>query len=81
MEASEAVATRFIAAIKADFDQLATFPLSGASREHLAADLRVKFHGAYGVYYTPMSRELIIIRVLHGARDAIAVADRGGFVE
>jgi hypothetical protein len=45
-----------VAAIKADFDQLATFPLSGVSRNHLAADLRVKFHGAYGIHYTPAAR-------------------------
>jgi toxin ParE1/3/4 len=69
-----------VAAIKVDFDQLATFPLSGVSREHLAADLRVKFRGAYAIYYTRASRELIIVRVLHGARDAAAIADRGGFV-
>jgi len=57
-----------VAAIKVDFDQLVTFPLSGVSREHLAADLRVKFHGAYGIYYTPASRELIIVRAARRAR-------------
>jgi toxin ParE1/3/4 len=41
----------------------------------------VKFHGAYAIYYTPTASELIIVRVLHGARDAAAIADRGGFVE
>jgi toxin ParE1/3/4 len=70
-----------VAAIKVDFDQLAIFPLSGVSRAHLAADLRVKFHGAYGIYYMPAARELIIVRVLHGARDAAAIAERGGFAD
>ena len=81
LEASEAIATLFMAAIKTDFDQLRTFPLSGVPRKHLAADLRVKFHGTYRIYDTPAARVLIIVRVLHGARDAVAVADRGGFAE
>jgi toxin ParE1/3/4 len=41
--------------------------------------LRVTFEGAYAIYYTATVTELVIVRVLHGARDAIAVADRGGF--
>ncbi len=70
-----------MAAIKSEFDQLLVFPLSGPPREHLASNLRVKFHGAYAIYYTQTTREVIIVRVLHGARDASAIADRGGFAE
>lgn len=70
-----------MSAIKTDFDQLLTFPLSGPAREHLAPNLRVKSHGAYAIYYMLTARELIIVRVLHGARDTAAIADRGGFVE
>ena len=68
-----------MAGLKADLDQLLLFPLSGPSREYLATNLRVKFHRAYAVYYTPTEQDLIVIRVLHGARDAAAIADRGGF--
>ena len=60
---------------------LLRFPLSGTKREQFAPNLRVIFHGAYAVYYTPTDRELIIVRVIHGARDAAAFAERGGFVE
>ncbi len=67
-----------MAAIEAEFDQLLAFPLSGPARTDLAADLRVKFHRAYAIYYTPAPRELIIIRVLHGAHDADADAIAGG---
>jgi toxin ParE1/3/4 len=67
--------------IKTSFDQLLTFPLSGPARDHLAPGLRVKVHGAYAIYYTPSARELIIVRVLHGARDTVAIAAGGGFVE
>jgi toxin ParE1/3/4 len=79
LEASEAIATRFVSAIEVDFDQLRAFPLSGSAREALAPNLRIKPHGAYAIYYTSTERELIIVRVLHGARDATAIADRGGF--
>jgi toxin ParE1/3/4 len=40
----------------------------------------VTFHGAYAIYYMPRPEALVIVRVLHGARDAIAVAERGGFL-
>jgi len=43
------------------------------------ADLRVTFHRSYAIYYRPTARELVVIRVLHGARDAEALAERGGF--
>jgi len=45
----------------------------------LGPDLRVKLHGSYAAYYLPTPREVIIVRVLHGARDAVDIADRGGF--
>jgi toxin ParE1/3/4 len=67
--------------IKADLDQLATFPLSGPSREQLAPGLRVMFRGSYAIYYMPAEQEIVVIRVLHGARDIDALANRGGFAE
>jgi len=54
--------------------------MAGPSREQFAAGLRVTFEGNYAIYYTSTATELVIIRVLHGARDAAALADRGGFV-
>jgi toxin ParE1/3/4 len=55
------------------------FPLSGVAREQFAKGLRVMFEGNYAVYYTVSETELVIVRVLHGARDAAALAERGGF--
>ena len=72
---------RFLAALEKQFKPLLRFPLSGAPREQFAPGLRVTFHRAYAIYYLPTDRELVIIRVLHGARDAAALAERGGFVE
>jgi hypothetical protein len=37
--------------------------------------------GNYGIYYLHDERELVIVRVLHGARDAVALAGSGGFAE
>jgi plasmid stabilization system protein ParE len=31
------------------------------------------------VYYLPNDREVLIVRVLHGAQEAAAMADQGGF--
>jgi toxin ParE1/3/4 len=41
----------------------------------------VRFVGNYGIYYLHDERELLIVRVLHGARDAAALAEQGGFAE
>ncbi len=84
-KASEHVATRFVMAIEAHFEPLRHFPFSGPSREHLAPGLRVTFHGAYAIYYLPRPyltrpEALVIVRVIHGARDMAGLAERGGFV-
>jgi toxin ParE1/3/4 len=77
--ASEAVATRFIGAIQAHFEPLRHFPLSGPNRDRLAPGLRVTFHSPYAIYYKPLAEALVIVRVIHGARDVEAFAQRGGF--
>jgi toxin ParE1/3/4 len=38
----------------------------------------VIFHTPYAIYYLPVDRELVIVRVLHSARDAAAIAEQGG---
>jgi len=58
---------------------LLKFPLSGAPCGQLAPDLRAIFEGNYAVYYLATDAEVILVRVLHGARDAAAIAERGGF--
>jgi toxin ParE1/3/4 len=74
------VATGFIGGIEAAFEPVRHFPLAAAAREQLAPGLRVTFHGAYAIYYKPLPDAVVIVRVLHGARDAAALAERGGFV-
>jgi toxin ParE1/3/4 len=53
--------------------------MSGPPRDQLAPGLRVMFQGNYAIYYMPKLDEVMIVRVLHGARDTAAIADQGGF--
>ena len=78
-EASEALATRFVSAIEATFEPLRHFPLSGPARDQFAPGLRVTFHSPYAIYYLVRPEAIVIVRVIHGARDIAALAERGGF--
>ncbi len=73
------VATRFLVAIEATFEPVRYFPLAAPSRDHLAPGLRVTFHGPYAIYYRVVEDTIVIIRVVHGARDIAAIVARGGF--
>ena len=81
MEASEATATRLLDKIKEACQPFCDFALAGAARGQFAPSLRAGFAGNYVIYYRHDERELIIVRVLHGARDAAALAEHGGFAE
>jgi toxin ParE1/3/4 len=41
--------------------------------------LRVALQGQYALYYTVRETEIVVVRVLHGARDHAAMAERGEF--
>lgn len=81
MEASEATATRFLHAIALKFEGLRHFPLSAPARDDLAPGLRSAVHRNYVIFYLADDVTLTVIRVLHGARDLGAIAERGGFIE
>ena len=78
-EASPTIASRFVKRIAAIFSPLRRFPFSGPSRCHLAPGLRVTFHRSYGIYYLPTPDAIVIVRVVHGARDVPSIAGDGGF--
>lgn len=65
--------------IEATCAHLLDFPFAGPSRDRLARGLRVMFQGNYALYYVVGESEVVLVRVLHGARDAAAVAEQGGF--
>jgi toxin ParE1/3/4 len=39
----------------------------------------VTFHASYAIYYRVETDAIVIVRVLHGARDVAGLAERGGF--
>jgi toxin ParE1/3/4 len=54
-------------------------PEIGPRRDRLAKGLRVHFYRDYVLYYRFTDSEVIIVRVVHGARDAQALSfDEGG---
>ncbi len=81
IEASEASADRMLSTIEDSFRLLQSFPFSGPVREMLVSRLRVTFQGIYAVYYIPRTKEVVIVRVLHAARDITTIADIGGLTE
>jgi toxin ParE1/3/4 len=74
------VATRFLERMSTSLDVVRQSPLMGPSREQLSEGLRVTFHHPYAIYYHVTDHDLIIVRVLHGARDTAAIAEQGGFL-
>lgn len=53
----------------------------GPKRDRLDAGLHVAFHSPYAIYYLPTEMDVLIVRVLYGARDVAAIADQGGFAQ
>jgi toxin ParE1/3/4 len=78
-EASPDIANAFVESIAKAFEPVRHHPHSGAARDAFSPDLRVTFHRRYAIYYRALADRLVIIRVLHGARDAAAIAEQGGF--
>ena len=56
-----------------DIDQactlLAEMPQAGRTREELGPNLRSLAMGNYVIFYRPSDNSIVVIRVLHGARD------------
>ena len=77
--ASETIATRFVHAIEASFERIRHFPRSGPARPSFGDGLRVTFYRSYAAYYVIHPGSIVIVRVIHGARDAAAIAERDGF--
>ena len=80
MEASEETATRFVGSIETTIGRLRQAPRIGAPRPVLGPDLRALFHPPYAIYYLVHGEAetiVTVVRVLHGARDIAAIAERG----
>jgi toxin ParE1/3/4 len=51
------------------FDSLLSFPYIGQSQDRYRAGLRSIVEGKYIIFYEPRPDEIVIFRVLHGARN------------
>jgi toxin ParE1/3/4 len=65
---SLSAADRFLRRLQNRFEQLQQFPLSGESQSQHRSGLRSIVEGSYIVFYEPRQNEILIYRVLHGAR-------------
>ncbi|MBD2776276.1 type II toxin-antitoxin system RelE/ParE family toxin [Iningainema tapete] len=68
-----AAAQRFIDTINEKFQLLANSPGLGRSRLDLAPELRSFPVGKYIIFYRPISEGILVVRVLHGARDITSI--------
>jgi toxin ParE1/3/4 len=63
-------AERFIDAVHQQFARLEQHPSIGRAREELAPGLRSIPEGKYVIFYRTAKEMVLIVRVLHGSRDA-----------
>ncbi|WCT74277.1 type II toxin-antitoxin system RelE/ParE family toxin [Sphingomonas naphthae] len=66
-------AASFISEIEAKMITIAEHPTRYAARPDLAPGLRSAGHGRYRIFYVEAGEEVRIVRVLHGARDVVAL--------
>lgn len=65
-------ATGFIRQIEQKFKPLRHHPELGPRRDTILPGLRALIYRDYVIYYRVTETALIIVRVLHGARDTVA---------
>lgn len=66
------MASLFIREIEERFEPLLHNPEIGPKRDFIETGLRAHFHKSYVIYYRIIGDALVIVRVLHGARDVAA---------
>lgn len=71
-----AAASRLVDTIESKYEMLARAPGIGESRPELLPTLRSFTVRNYVIYYREISDGIEVVRVLHGARDAVAVFRR-----
>jgi toxin ParE1/3/4 len=72
-------AVSFVAELEDRFDSIAERPLSFPAHDDISPGIRGAVHGRYLILFRDLPRTVRIVRVLHTARDAIALAAQGGF--
>ncbi|MCW2306128.1 plasmid stabilization system protein ParE [Rhodobium gokarnense] len=63
------VATAFVADIHAKIEWIAKVDFTGSPRDHISEGLRAFPYRKRCIYYRSYPDRIVIVRVLHGARD------------
>lgn len=71
----EGAATRMVERIAAATARLADFPLSAPAKPDIGLDVRSLVVGRYLALYRVTNDEVLIVRVVHGARDIPGLLD------
>lgn len=66
-------ARSFVEELRVTCRALAHHPESAIARSDLLPGLRCRPHGAYLIFYRPLPAGVLVIRILHGARDVAAL--------
>ena len=62
-------ALAFVQAIRDHCERIANAPSSYPARPELGENLRSCPHGRYRIFFQPRVADVLIVRILHGARD------------
>ncbi|MGA7951798.1 MAG: type II toxin-antitoxin system RelE/ParE family toxin [Thiobacillaceae bacterium] len=75
---SRANARRFVGKLMEQCQRIGHAPLAYTGREDLAPGLRIAPMGRYVIFFRVLGDMVRIERVLHGARDLLALIGQGG---
>jgi toxin ParE1/3/4 len=67
------IALRFIRDIRDHCERIAATPLGYPARPDLGPEIRCCVHQRYLIFFQPGGTEVLIVRVLHGSRDLLAL--------
>jgi toxin ParE1/3/4 len=67
----------FIHEIREHCQILSTSPKAAPKRDDLGEGIRMAIHGKYLMFYRTFNHEIRIERILHGARDIMALFGEG----
>lgn len=59
----------FVRELRAHCARIAAAPLAWPARPELGAGIRSSSHGRYVIFFRVQQKQLLIVRILHGARD------------
>jgi toxin ParE1/3/4 len=62
-------AVSFVREIREHCTKIAKSPLAYVARPDLGEGIRCCTHGRYMIFFLPSEREVLVVRVIHGARD------------